>query len=331
MFGRQVEVHNYNSRAQLELFHCLSLRHTVSGSEFNITKFIMIAHPAKSMDINTMANGNDAQSPLLALPAEIRMNIMEQVFETTSMLNGLVQDPSSRASLGRVSVLDESYIASEQLSPLLVCRQLYQDSSAIGFSSTTFVMNSLFGDVAQRLSTIRPCSLEIIRYFTFVADARQFRKLVDWRLDAFHTPALNLDTLTIVLHRSSFWHYLFDYTEGIVKLLRTLRNVKRLVIVRNNARVKGSFKTWYNRLTGLIMKVDHTERYDKSPPCPESVWWSWSFDEIAQAITLDAQPPKEDMTEQAYMEMIVPLMQTLSTSIENEEYNLDPRSRYMYY
>ena len=276
-------------------------------------------------EASTMDARNHLQSPLLSLPAEIRVAILEYVYESTSKRHGLIEDTQS------VTLLDEDYAASKRLSPLLTCRTLYNESYALGISSTTYLMTSLFGDAPQRLSSLQPDTLQLIRSFTFVADARQFRKLVDWHLDAFDTPALQLDTLTIVLHRSSFWHYLFDYTEGVVKLLRILRNVKRLVIVRNNARVKGSFKTWNNRLIGHLMKTDHFERYDRFPACLEQVWWNWSFDDTAQTICLDARPPKPVMEENAYMDMILPFMRELTVAIENEEYNPDPRSRNMYY
>lgn len=164
-----------------------------------------------------------------------------------------------------------------------------------------------------------------------VADNRHFKKLLGWGEHPFGMSSLQLNTLTIVLHRSSRWHYLFDFTADIVKLLRQLEGVKRFVIVRNAALVKGSLKTWYNRLVALILKIDHQERYDKKPANPEKTWWSWSFDEVAQSIILEARPSKPTIDEESYMQQVLPLMEDLKSSIESEEWNPDPRSRYMYY
>ena len=120
-------------------------------------------------------------------------------------------------------------------------------------------------------------------------------------------------------------------TADITKLLRRLQGVRRLVFLRNNALVKGSFKTWFNRLVGLIMKVDHHERYDKTPPNLEAVWWEWSYDSTAHRICLEARAPRPIMDEEAYMKMIQPLMEELRISIESEEWNPDPRSRLPFY
>lgn len=190
---------------------------------------------------------------------------------------------------------------------------------------------NLFSQVPERLSVLHPKQQAAVRHLSFVADARHFRRFVDWKTHAFSMVNLQLDTLTVVLHQSTPWHYLFDFTHDIVQLLRTLCNVKQLIFVRNAARVKGTFKTWYNRLVGLIMKVDHQERYERSESNPENVWWKWDFDELGQRICLEAQPAKERVSEEAYLEMILPHMEALRLSIESEEYNPDPRSRMMYY
>lgn len=267
-----------------------------------------------------------SRSTFLSLPAEIRLSILEYVFEYSSESRGFKRDPTTQCL-----EIDPRYTSSFQLQPLLVCRQFNQDCSRLGIRQTTFFVGSLFGDIQGRLSLLRPTFTASLRHITFVADARQFRELTHWKNHAFNLPDLQLDDLTIVLHRSSFWHFLFDYTDGIVTLLRSLQNVKRLIIVRNNARVKGSLKTWYNRLVGLIMKVDHRERYEKSPPNMEKTWWEWTFDDVAQSLSLEARQAKPIMEEEMYMRMILPIMEKLRISVENEEWNPDPRSRQMYY
>lgn len=203
---------------------------------------------------------------------------------------------------------------------------MYQDGSLLALSRTNFVVSNLFFKIPERLKSLQTKQIEAIRSIAFVADARHFRKLIDWHDSPFGMPGLQLETLTIVLHRSSFWHYLFDFTADIVKLLRNLRGIKRFVFVRNAARVKGSFKTWYNRLVGLIMKVDHQERYMKSVPCLETTWWEWSYDEVAQSFCLEARPARPLIDEETYFQQMLPLMENLRASVENEEWNPDPRA-----
>lgn len=144
-----------------------------------------------------------------------------------------------------------------------------------------------------------------------------------WDDNAF---GLRLDKLTIVLHQTSH-HYLFDFTADTAKLLRRLQGVRSLVFVRNQAYVKGAFKTWCNRLIGIILKMDHYERYDVQPPNLEQTWWVWEFDEQAETFSLDARPSKEVVDEESYMQQIKPLVEQLMISIESEEWNPDPRVR----
>lgn len=263
-----------------------------------------------------------------SLPAEIRTQILEHVFEPKT--DGFI---TCKVRLDATSlILDDYYSASNSLQALLVCKQFYRDASLLAMSSTPFIIRNLFFDIPTRLSILHPKQLNAIRKITFVADDRHFRALSHWERRPFGMEQLNLDVLTIVLHRSSFWHYLFDFTADIVKLLRNLQGAKKLVIVKNEALVKGSLKTWYNRLIGLVLKVDHQSRYDRSPPELETTWWTWNFDEIGQRIILEAHPAKpwkED--EQSYLEDILPLMETLRESIEGEEWNPDPRARNHYY
>ncbi|KAK5170586.1 uncharacterized protein LTR77_005174 [Saxophila tyrrhenica] len=276
------------------------------------------------MDGQDLPEQPPRQSHLLSLPAELRVQIFEYIFHDSTKDCGLIKQS------GRL-IIDDNYDPNKGLAPLLVCHQMYRDSVYLGLATTNFIIPNLFGDIPQRLSALRPKQIESVRNVTFMADARQFRKLMDWRQHPFDMANLQLDTLTIVLHRSSFWHYLFDYTEGIVKLLRKLQGVRRLVIVRNDARVKGSLKTWYNRLVGLILKVDHHQRYEVYPPCLEDVWWTWSFNKTEQTLSLEAKPSKPLVDEDVYFQTVLPLMEDLRDSVENEEWNPDPRSRYMYY
>lgn len=259
---------------------------------------------------------------LLALPAEIRIAILEYVFERNRDDVGF----KDHGIAGGI-VLDEDYNGKARLGPLLTCRQLYRDAGILALQRTTFTVTNLFYHIPERLALLDREQIRAIRHVALIADARHFRNLPSWGVHPFGLADLRLDTLTIALHRSSACHYLFDFTADLVKLLRHLGGVRRLVFVRNRALVKGSFKTWYNRLVGLLMKVDHRERYMVCPPRLETAWWTWSFDETAQTFCLAAAPPKPLVEEVAYMQQILPIMDELRVSMENEEWNPDPRSR----
>lgn len=313
----------------MELHSSLSARvsmHILNVSSYDHPNRSHVQFSASNMEPDKPSNQPIGNTTLLSLPAEIRLAIFEYTFQDNAEKVGF----RNHNVPGGV-VVDERYFASNGLALLLTCRQLYQDASLIAMSKTPFMVSNLFSQVPDRLSVLHPKQQSAIRHLSFAADARHFRRFVDWNPHAFGMTDLNLDTLTVVLHQSTTWHYLFDFTYDIVRMLRTLCNVKRFVFVRNAARVKGSFKTWYNRLVGLIMKVDHQQRYERSDPKPEDVWWDWEFDDLGQRICLDARPPREMVEEEVYLEGILPHMEALRRSIESEEFNPDPRSRMMYY
>jgi hypothetical protein len=218
------------------------------------------------------------------------------------------------------------YNASSLLAPLLTCRHLYLDGHIPAFKRTHFLVTNLYIDIPERLSRLSNKQLNALRSITLVADSRHFRAMRAWDDHAFSNAALHLDSLTIVLHQTTH-HYLFDFTADIAKLLRRLQGVRRMVFVRNGAYVKGAFKTWCNRLIGIIMKIDHYERYDAKPSNLEQTWWVWKFDDEAETFCLDARPSKAVVDEETYMQQIKPLVDQLMLSIESEEWNPDPRTR----
>lgn len=278
------------------------------------------------MEPEDHSQGSDTYPMLLSLPAEIRLAIFDYAFPDRVDRIGF-----RNHNVPGGIVMDERYAASTAMALLLTCRQFYADASLIAMRKTPFTVSNIFSHVPECLSVLHPKQQSAIRHLSFVADARQFKDFAHWKSHAFGMAHLQLDTLTVILRPSTTWHFLFDFTDDVVRLLRTLGNVKQFAVVRNGARVKGSFKTWYNRLVGSMMKVDHQERYERAPPTPESVWWDWQFDDLGQRIRLEARPPKEWVDEAVYLERMLPRMEGLRLSIENEEYNPDPRSRMMYY
>lgn len=268
-----------------------------------------------------MASSAHQLASLLTLPSELRTFILEHVFEDNLSKIGL----KKRTESSSVTV-EHIYSAATLLAPLLTCRQLYLDGHIPAFKRTHFLVTNLYIDIPERLSRLSSKQLNALRSITLVADSRHFRNMRAWDDHAFSNAALALDSLTIALHQTTH-HYLFDFTADIAKLLRRLQGVQRIVFVRNGAYVKGAFKTWCNRLIGIIMKIDHHERYDAKPPNLEQTWWVWKFDHEAEMFCLDARPSKEMVDEETYMQQIKPLIDQLMISIESEEWNPDPRTR----
>jgi hypothetical protein len=268
-----------------------------------------------------MASSGHQPANILTLPSELRTHILEYVFDENISHTGLIKRTANSSF-----AVNHTYSTATLLAPLLTCRQLYLDGHIPAFKRTHFLVTNLYIDIPERLSRLSSKQLNALRSITLVADSRHFRSMRAWGGHAFNNAALHLDSLTIVLHQTTH-HYLFDFTADIAKLLRRLQGVLRIVFVRNQAYVKGAFKTWCNRLIGIIMKIDHYERYDARPPNPEQTWWVWKFDDESETFCLDARPSKEMVDEETYMQQIKPLVDQLMISIESEEWNPDPRTR----
>ncbi|KAF2817980.1 uncharacterized protein BDZ99DRAFT_565519 [Mytilinidion resinicola] len=272
---------------------------------------------------------------LLALPAELRNQIFSYV------VNG--PDFSRDGFLHRNRpggiYLDDEHTVTTALSILLTCRQFYHDLAIPAYTHTHFLTRDLYSPLPSLLLPLPAPLIASIRNLAWVVGPRQLRSLVQWRAHPFDVPipdgavdlavirTLRLDTLTLVLHASSYTHYAADFTADLVGLLRRLRGVRRIVFVRNRANVQGGFGTWFNRLVGLMLKVDHKERYDRVPPALERVWWEWGFDEVGETFEMVARAPKPVMGEEVYMRMVKPLVDGLMARMEREEWEADPRAR----
>jgi len=181
---------------------------------------------------------------------------------------------------------------------------------------------------ARLQERLRPEQIASLRYFAFVADSRHFWQLRQWKDCPFGQPLMRLNELSIILHRSSYWHYLFDFNNAICQLLRNLQGVQRLTFVQNKSRVKGTLFTWYNRLVRLMLKTDHSERFLKDEACPEKSWWTWDHCAANQTVSFTLAPVKKQvMTPIEYEELMAPIHEALIANIESEEYDPDPMSR----
>lgn len=263
------------------------------------------------------------------LPPEIRTSIYKLVFSPShSQAEAFHQSPTTNTV-----ALNEDYYASDHISALLTCRQLHADASLLAFSRTTFVVRNPFTakDIRRRLqSRLQARQIASLRSIAFVAEADHFRQMRNWKGAVFGVPELQLDSLNIVLYRSSYWHYLFDFNMTFISLLRDLRGVKRMTFVRNESRVKPHFHTWFNRLVAAMLKIDRFERFGRAEgeSKPENVWWKWDFDAGAQLASLTAvEAKKADLRLDEYDEMMQPTVDELIRSINAEEYDPDPMSR----
>jgi hypothetical protein len=299
------------------------------------------------MDVSEMVTPISKSSPhFLHLPAEIRNLIFHYVFSpdnTNNQEKQQQQQPLRPCRTTSALLLNESYTAQSTLSILLVSKQFHLDSHLLALSRTPFLITTPFSSIPERLTSLPSRSLSSLRSITFVADARQFREMRKWGAHPFGISSVRLESLTLVLHRSSCWHYLFDFTADLVSLLRRLRGVERFAFVRNHARVKGGFRTWYHRFVGLLLKVDHQQRFllppaspthsssseeaggagggggEQGVSCPEESWWEWRFADVEQMVELKWLPPKAIVEEETYMRMILPLMEALRISVEQGE------------
>jgi hypothetical protein len=268
-----------------------------------------------------------SKPPLLALPAELRLAILSHVLiqqPNVGFKPCLPTNPPGRQGL----MLDPNYSSSAHLRILLTCRQFRDDFTDLAFRRTTFHITDMHTPFATLIRPLSDHQIRNLRRLAVIADASHFRDMVHWQKWPYNMESLQLDSLTIVMHMSNHSHYPSEFTSDMVGLLRRLQNVKSLKFVLNGANVKGVFKTWYNRLIGLVLKEDHFQRYD-APGAPnlEDTWWTWSYDDEKKWFELVAQRPKEVMIEAEYMEMVKPLVQRLVTDMENEEEDNDPRVR----
>ncbi|KAF2191582.1 hypothetical protein K469DRAFT_558543 [Zopfia rhizophila CBS 207.26] len=265
-------------------------------------------------------------SRFLTLPAELRLAILD--FALSSQNNGDGFCNRSPVWPGGL-YLDENYSSSSSnLGILLTCRQFRHDFTVLAFSRIPFVITDIYSSLLTRLNILQSHQISAIRHLTFVAGARQFREMVHWHRYPFNVEALRLDSLKVVLHRSAHWHYPSDFTSDMVSLLRRLQHVQSLSFFRNGANVKGFFKTWYNRLIGLVLKEDHYQRYDApSAPNVEDTWWDWGFDDSGEWFELQAREKRALLAEEEYLEGMRPMVERLMREMEREEVDPDPRAR----
>ncbi|KAI4853171.1 hypothetical protein E4T44_01005 [Aureobasidium sp. EXF-8845] len=230
------------------------------------------------------------KASFLTLPAEIRTQIWSLVFDPEQSYKDVFSCP--RCNDQASSALQEDYWASMYLQPLLTCRQFYQDAHLLAFSRTTFVIRNPYTvlDIAGRInSTLRPEQISSLRSIAIISEARHFRQMHHWKNHAFGIPALQLDNMTIILHRSSYWHYLF---------------------------------------VGAMLRLDRVERFGRKECRAEKTWWSWSFNGTKEIATLVRVPSKDaGMDIESYDETMAPLMNQLKQSMLLEEYDPDPMSR----
>ncbi|KAI4722859.1 hypothetical protein E4T48_00851 [Aureobasidium sp. EXF-10727] len=230
------------------------------------------------------------KTSFLTLPAEIRTQIWSLVFDPEQSYKDAFSCP--RCTEEAPSALQEDYWASTYLQPLLTCRQFYQDAHLLAFSRTTFVIRNPYTvlDISGRInSTLRPAQISSLRSVAIISEARHFRQMHHWKTHAFGIPALRLEDMTIILHRSSYWHYLFDFNVMMTQMLRDFGGVKKICFVRgSDDEIGQGGEVWKERVV----------------------------------------PSKDARLDvEAYDEVMAPMTEWLKKSMEVEEYDPDPMSR----
>ncbi|KAF2677838.1 hypothetical protein K458DRAFT_318450 [Lentithecium fluviatile CBS 122367] len=256
--------------------------------------------------------------PLLSLPTELCLQILELVLLQHPNA-GFIRSEKSPTTQYHGLVIDDNYSSSSQLNILLTCRQFKHDFAALAFRSTTFLLKTPlpFNMLLRRLQNHQIASL---RKLAFITSSERICALVHWVDYPFDAENIRLEELTIVFDSAEHWHFPSQYTRELVALLRRLQNVQVLRFVRNSAQFNGSFRTWYNRLVGLILKEDHHQRYD-APDAPntEVTWWKWRYDYMDNSFELVAQPPKPILPEAEYIDFVAPMVRGLMNDMEVEE------------
>ncbi|KAG9962394.1 hypothetical protein KCU61_g4772, partial [Aureobasidium melanogenum] len=217
------------------------------------------------------------KTSFLTLPAEIRTQIWNFVFDPAQSYKDAFQCP--RCNDNAPSALQEDYWASTYLQPLLTCRQFYQDAHLLAFSRTTFVIRNPYTvlDIAGRInSTLRPAQVSSLRSIAIISEARHFRQMHHWKTHAFGIPALQLENMTIILHRSSYWHYLFDFNVMMTQMLRDFSGAKKIcftaTLVKVPSKDAGMDVEEYDEFMAPMMewlkKSMEVEEKFSSPPSP---------------------------------------------------------------
>jgi hypothetical protein len=256
--------------------------------------------------------------PLLSLPAELRIQILSYVFVQQPDAGFIRSEKSSTLDYHGL-VIDNHYSPAFQLNILSTCRQFRRDFTTIAFRNTTFLVRDNCVSLHTLLRRLQSHQLASLRRVAFVTSPKRIRELVEWTRYPFDMENVHLEELTVVLYRSEHWHYPSHYTRDLVALLRRLEHVKALKFVRNSAPVSGSFRTWYNRLIGLLLKEDHYQRYD-APDAPnvEATWWEWRYDYADNTFELIAQSPKPVLPEAEYIGYVAPLVRRLMSDMEDD-------------
>jgi hypothetical protein len=262
-----------------------------------------------------------------SLPTEIRLEILSYVFNQEDRTGFRMYSSALLPPTGLY--IDDTYSSAARLQVLLTCRQFGNDFTTLAFRNTHFIVRDTFRPVRSQLDILTSYHISALRNLSFVVVGQtQFRDMMHWSKYPFDLNGLRLDTLAVIFHRSGHLHYPHDFTHSLVALLRRLQNVQKLKFIRNGANIKGFFKTWFNRLVGLILKEDHHQRYDfPGAPHLPACWWDWSFDDAEQSFELVAREPMGVVEETAYMEIVKPWIEKLMSDMEQEEVDPDPRAR----
>lgn len=243
------------------------------------------------------------------LPTELRLQIAAHVVEQPSNAGLIYEGKEQVNETGIVDSLtdrkipgfhlDAHYSAASNWSLLRVCRQFWVDFSKLAYSQTRIVL------FPSQLHMLHSKPDDFVRNIRKLALSCDLLTLSSWEEYILNEPRLQLEELCIAMVDQVLP---YDKYPLLVRLLRHLQNVKSIRFVLDPS---GTVADQVNcdSLIGSILKEDHHERYDaNNAPQLESTWWTWEHKDDQGSRLFTSQPPKPLMDEQAYLEIVRPLI-----------------------
>jgi hypothetical protein len=262
---------------------------------------------------------------LLSLPAEIRLQIWSCVF-TQPPNAAFIRSPRTHEL-----ILHPHYSAPAQLSLRLTCCQICNEvGNILPFQRTTFVIRVMDPHTFTQRST----SLLDHQFGSIKKLALPIHWIISghsvWPDDCWIIMRqwLSLSELALYfeeekVHTNVFYGLEIVIAESVREHLEYLTNVKVVKVFRNGSSY--NLRDWYRMMVGMMLKGDHYFRYDKKSNLANKnskyldLWWDWKFDVRDQTLELFARAPIPIMPEAEYIELVAPMVKSITDDVEAEE------------
>ncbi|CBX97523.1 hypothetical protein IAQ61_007068 [Plenodomus lingam] len=245
----------------------------------------------------------------LDLPVELRLQIAAYVLEQPRHA-GLVWKGTT-ADVYKGFVPDTAYHSAPNLNLLLVCHSFRNDCSRLAYERTTFFPGS---NVNEHICRCPPARLQDLR--KLIVPFEPFEALIRQSpSNFFANDSLRLERLTVI--HFDGWNAK-THTKVMVDFMRRVENIRSIIITLRDDNVVHKHRKQCCALVGAILKEDHFQRYDaQDAPKLEKTWWTWSYNHHLQTFNFTAQSAKTVMEEEAYMNDVAPLIQSLMDDLQS--------------